>query len=814
MLGAVHSQTLGIALFLTGVLFFLLGRNGGRNGERNGRVTMDFVGWTFLGLIALTAFQLVPLPQTFVRTISPAAFELRRQTMEITGASLPTFMPLTVDIPATALEMAKLFCYLAIYWTTKSVAEKGSTRFVLQAISVLGFVCAVIFIGHKITMTDSVYGFYSPVHKMPGDALASAPFINPNHMAAFLGLCAFVSIGLAMSGEERKRRPWLITVGVFTGGAMFLTLSRGGIAAFVTGQLIFVTMILLRNTVFKKSERPMESGRLAWLPIGLAMSMGLGMAAMGDAIVGEYVNGDVSKLGIWKESLPLMRMFPLVGAGRGGFVSVFPLVSDWTAAMRFSYAENIVVQILVDYGLVFGPIVLAAFLVAVGRRILGIPVRPTTMSMVAALIALGMHNIVDFNLEIPGVAVVAMALLAVLTVSNPRARRTRRLWHASFPKTGPFILAAMGFLFCVALLASLPQKQMEAEEDRAEAALAQNDGDYFGKENLSRVFYRHPGDYYIAFLSGLYHNRSGQQSPLPYWGRAVELNSHAAAPHYHIGKFLLTRGYIDQAMMEFRLAGDRDERYIELTAQQLVNAVSDTQRLMAWPVTTAQKARFFDALSIASIQQGHPANAAIFDKQNLALKKTAPGALHREAQRLARADSATALKLADRLGAISGRKTEALILKAEIYRENGDLPKAISLLAPATGEKGPQRGVLKRLSTFYVQNGQFEDAMRTVEKMVALSETVPLRIGAVCHEGDLKLRAGKIHAALDSYKRALAMDPDNVRVLKRILRTARQLNDETLLLEILGRLQHLEPDEEKWRSESEKLQNRIKIPEI
>ncbi|MBN2715038.1 MAG: O-antigen ligase family protein, partial [Deltaproteobacteria bacterium] len=490
MLGAVHAQTLGVTLFLTGLLFALLGRDAS--------VRMDFVGWIFLGLIALTAFQLLPLPMAVARVLSPASVALRVDTLAITGAAQPAFVPLTVDIPTTLNELAKLFCYLAIYWTVKREAQKGSVRYVLLAISILGFVCAVVFIAHRIAMADKIYGFYEPIHKTFSVTNISAPFINPNHMAAFLGLCAFVSIGLAMDPNERQRRPWHIVFAVFTGGALFLTLSRGGIAAFMTGQLVFFTMLVLRNTLYRKSERAMEISWVAWLPLGLALSLGLGMIAMGDAIIGEYVNGDVSKLGIWKESLPLIKLFAVTGAGRGGFMSVFPLVSQWTASTAFVYAENVVVQVLVDYGVIFGPVILLSFTVAIGRRMLGVPVRPTTMAIVAALIALAVHNMVDFSIEIPGVAAVAIAQLAVLTVSRRQDVRRRRIWHAAFPWVGQYVLAAISIILCIAFFSTLPSKQLEAEQNRAERALESGDRAFFKADAFGKVLYRHPGAHYIV----------------------------------------------------------------------------------------------------------------------------------------------------------------------------------------------------------------------------------------------------------------------------------------------------------------------------
>ncbi|MBN2528134.1 MAG: O-antigen ligase family protein [Deltaproteobacteria bacterium] len=814
MLGGVHPQTLGIMLALATVLFAFL--------EKQPRTTLDFVGWTFLGLIALTAFQLIPLPAPLVQILSPASFELRQASLEAVGAPEHHFMPLAVDIPITLNELAKLFVYLSVYWSIKTVGQVSGTRFVLRTIAVLGFGCAVIFLGHKIVMARQVYGFYHPMHKMFQNMEVSAPLINPNHMAALLSICAFVSIGLALNFEEKSRRALFVTFSVFTGGALMLTLSRGGIAAFVAGQLAFITLMILRNTMLRKFGAKREFSSIAWLPVALAFSLMLGMLAAGDAIVGEYLDGDATKLGIWKEAGPLYGMYPWVGCGRGGFMMVFPQVSNWTSHITFTHAENVVVQLLVDYGLIFGPLVLLAFTIAVSKRILGIPVRSTTMAMTAALIAIGVHNMVDFNLEIPGVAVVAIAVLAVLTVSNPRAARGHRNWIVPFPGFGQYILAATSLLLCVAMLITLPNKQIETEENRAEIALARKDTHYFEAENFGAAIYRHPAAYYLFLLAGNYWDETGKQSPLPLWSRAMVLNPHAGAPHYQVGKFLLERGYVDQALLEFGFAAQNDDRYIGSIASRIAQKKIDVNKLLTWSMDDAIKGRMWDQLAGVYARQGRLTETVQIDNAVIALSQPPPGALQREARRLKTINTEKALQLAEVLGRLEQYRRQSILLQAEIWTANGELDKAIAYLLAHKGIPDPDNSMLRRLAQLYLQKGLGDQALETARQIRSKARSSANRVRAICFEGDLKKQLNNLHGALSSYKQALAIAPTDVEVMKKILSIVRTLKNERLEIEILLRLQRAEPNEAKWRDALEKnqsdalekYQNRLNTPEI
>lgn len=804
MLGAVHSQTLGVALLLTTLMFGLL--------ATESPITLDFVGVIFLGLIGFTVFQLLPLPSGLVSVLSPASHKLQFNAMAAVGEPLSPWISLTVDGPTTIEELAKLLFYLSVYWTIKNWARQKDTQFVLQAITAVGAACAIIFIAHKIAMLDKVYGFYEPVHLRFGNNV-SAPFINTNHMSAFLSLTSFVSIGLALTTRERSQRLLLIAVSAVIGGALLLTLSRGGIAAYVAGQLIFITIMVLRRIIQHKSH-PRDPLTLSWVPLGLALSLGLGMMAAQDAIIGEYVSGTNQKIEIFEESLPLLKQFPFFGAGRGNFLMVFPTVSSWASRVTFTHAENIIVQLFVDYGIVVGSFTLLAFILVVSRRIIILPARSTTAAVTAGLIATGIHNLVDFNLEIPGVAIIAVAMLAILTTSKRRTFIQQSNWRGSFPKGGQIALTAASLTICGALFFYLPKHNIDSENATAEAALHRQKSTYFEKSNLVNTLKRHPASYYISFLAGLYHYKRSELSPLPLLAHAVERNPHAGGPHYYIGKLLLEHGYLDQSMMEFRLAARNDARYARFGAKALIDHTPDFSVLQHWAVTRTDKRTLFEALAAEYQGRGLHGYAEQTDKRLLRLKRPPAGALIRHAKRVASTDPKAAIKLATQLEWMHGYRTQGILLKSEIFFISKNFKEALHTLETAPKQVQRDAFYLRQLASTYQKMNRHDDAIKTAHQLRSVAESPKSRAAAVEFEGDLETMQHDIHSAKARYKQAVAMLPDNVRIQKKLLRTAQQTHDLSTEINTLRRLHQLEPQQKEWRDALKAHADKIIPPEI
>jgi hypothetical protein len=160
-----------------------------------------------------------------------------------------------------------------------------------------------------------------------------------------------------------------------------------------------------------------------------------------------------SKYQVWGQAAPMIAEHRWLGVGRGSFEPAFTRRSP-IAELTYSHVENSYLQAAVDWGV---PIALALALavLALGRAALrrwrhG----PLEAGALGALTAVAVHELADFSLELP---VVAMATLATAAVLAPSRLGTGEDRHA--PVSRPVLLrrlAAVVVAVAIIGLAALP----------------------------------------------------------------------------------------------------------------------------------------------------------------------------------------------------------------------------------------------------------------------------------------------------------------------------------------------------------------------
>ena len=122
---------------------------------------------------------------------------------------------------------------------------------------------------------------------------------------------------------------------------------------------------------------------------------------------------------IWKNSLGMVRDFPLFGVGLGGWPEIFPhyQTGPWNE-YYFREAHNDYLQYVTETGLI-GLLALAWFIglgarsLAEARHHLSPTERPLFAALVLALATMALHEVVDFCLHIPANAVLFTLLVAI-----------------------------------------------------------------------------------------------------------------------------------------------------------------------------------------------------------------------------------------------------------------------------------------------------------------------------------------------------------------------------------------------------------------
>jgi tetratricopeptide (TPR) repeat protein len=784
-LGAVHPAVLGLYMVPTAALFILL------TNKRLGRPRLDLPSVVLIGMTLATILQLVPLPSGLAQFLAPEIYEVRFRALGPLGGQVPYWMPLTLDVTLTTLELGKLLFYLAAYWSVQCWTRRFGSGYIIRLVIAGSVTAAAVFLAHKIMLLDLAYGFYRPIHTSLGRESSSAPLLNPNHLAGLLGVGAAVAIGKALAARERSKRILFFGIAALIGGSLLLTLSRGGIAAFIGGQFLFVLLRVLHR-ISKGSSDEASVQHLAWLPIGLAVSIGLGLFAAQDTIIGEFVNGDTKKLELAFETFPLVGKFWTTGVGRGAFWVGFPLVSEIASNATFTHAENLPVQLLADYGVIVGGAVLVGLMLALGRILVRPPERVEHAAALVALTGFAMHNLLDFNSEIPGVAVVAVALLAMLYGgrSPRRKKRGRRI-----PRLVPMFAAVGSLTMAVVLGLYVQNYSVDAEERKYRRALAVQDSTSFTKEQLTAAISRHPANWYIPFLVGVrvFHHGQGE-NPLPWLARSLELNPTASAAHYYVGRTFLGAGKLGQAMLEMRLAVRQNRSLARAASKKLVAFVPEFNVLAEMAVTDKDKILLWPALAGALAAKGHEVEAEIADLAILKVSPVEPRSLARHAKRLMmRNENDKAVGLAKRLAALPRYGPSGTLLHAKCIARQGRTEEAIALLVEELDRSPGHYGLLFELAWSRQRLGDHDGALKVVAKIKANATNAKSRSTAVVLESDLLLAEGRVQEALARLREAHIYDPRNVGILWKTVKISESNGDWRRAVEALKKLKNLDP---------------------
>jgi len=122
-------------------------------------------------------------------------------------------------------------------------------------------------------------------------------------------------------------------------------------------------------------------------------------------------------LNMWKD-------YPLFGSGLGSFAVVFPRYSGQGTHASYTHAHNDYLEFGAEVGVVglaiLGLMVLLSFAAALrAQQVRSDPVmRGLSFAAMMGIIALMIHSSVDFNLQIPAIALTFMQLLAFAWISR------------------------------------------------------------------------------------------------------------------------------------------------------------------------------------------------------------------------------------------------------------------------------------------------------------------------------------------------------------------------------------------------------------
>ena len=624
----------------------------------------DMGSWPFTlpsaGVLALsgwTAIQAIPLPAGLVAAIAPKNAEVWAHALDALGEPGPTWHPISLDPGATWVEVLKSLTYLGMILASTVIAYRRSATFGVATVFVTALAAGLFTIAHGLAGMTKVFGIYEPIHSFASWHIG--PLLNANHLAGYLNLGAMCGLGLLLMRKTRMPR-WVSGLGVATLIAVTVSsASRGAVVLLPVG--LAVVVILMRS---RSARARRESVSNRWLNIltGGAIAGGMALAALGVTTRqwDELLNEDLSKLSILDWAKPLIRDYPWLGIGRGAFETTYPAYRPNAGHVLWTHPENLAMQWAAEWGV---PVAIVAGL------FLAWLIRPSRMGATRSGVAAGafgglfvlvLQNLVDFSLEMPGVAISAIVLIGSCWGDTRRrgvarwAREPSRgssllsrigIGLGSLSSTGKHALsgygAAVGFAvvgLVTVVIAGVKGMPTPLQDRMAFHEMAKDSRMPKAKfvPLIRAAMLRHPAEPYLPLVGAERAWRVRDDNPIPYIQRVFTRARMYGRAHLLLAEILFARGAKTQALMELKYAC-RDEVALATSAVALaIRFTQDADDLERVVPEGEHAARVLDTLG-AWMHTRDPVAGKRFDELALKQDPTLTGPRSRRATDILRA---------------------------------------------------------------------------------------------------------------------------------------------------------------------------------
>ena len=371
----------------------------------------------------------IPLPLAWVQVLSPEAGRLYAAVAGYGEGGGTAY--LSVDPGASFSFWLKSCAYAAAFFLAMALCRTRERLRLVAYVLVMSGLVQAVFGGLMHLAGENVVAFGTSI---PHASQASGGFVNRNHLAGFLEITLAVGIGLMISDLENagplswrrfvrdlaqvvlsRKAPLRIFLVVMVVG-LVMTRSRMGNTAFFASLLVAGCVALALSRHATRSTMLLVAS-LVVMDIFIAGAW-FGVEKTVQRIEQTTTQDVEERVDPSGQALTIFRDFPLFGSGAGTFYTAFSRYRSEDILPFYDFVHNDYVQMLTDTGVIglaliglFALMALVAALLAQARRRDPLA-RGMGFSAVMGITALGIHSIVDFNLQIPANAFAFMLLLA------------------------------------------------------------------------------------------------------------------------------------------------------------------------------------------------------------------------------------------------------------------------------------------------------------------------------------------------------------------------------------------------------------------
>jgi O-antigen ligase len=377
------------------------------------------------------------LPEGVRDWLSPHAAIVER-TLRVGADLVPAphaWRTFSVNPAQTAVGLLTGLAAILMFWIARAVSEHAGPSRLAGRTAWVGFAVSLVAILQRSMSPKLMYWTLS----VPG-AQPYGPFVNRNHMATWLVMAIPLTLGalVARVREPRERggrHPvavarvvgdptvlWLAGSAAAMLAALLVSLSRSGVVGLTAGAIVGAAIVVPR---LGRSER-----RWLWLLPAGAVIVALTYAnpgALADRFARVRTIGAGGRVEIWRQTLPMVRDFPIAGTGVGTYERAMLVYQQGDRQFFFNQAHDQYLQLAAEGGLLVGLpslVAIAAFIALARARLRHdrSPVFWIRAGAVAALTGVATQSLWETGLRMPANAVLC-GLVAAIAVHGPRTPR-------------------------------------------------------------------------------------------------------------------------------------------------------------------------------------------------------------------------------------------------------------------------------------------------------------------------------------------------------------------------------------------------------
>lgn len=731
------------------------------------------LGIVLAGVGVWTALQALPLPCDWVAAVAPESVAKLRGLRSIFGSAELGACTISQDPGLTQVEIVKGVALVASFSAAWMFAASGGRRRLLGLIAMSTALMSLIALLHWVLEQNRVFGLYTPIGITRGWLLA--PIMNPNNLGGFVAIGVPLCIGLSYRASSANVR-LLSYIGLgLTSVTAVLSLSRGAIGQVVASAVIMVFV------VYRRRAQPKRNARTKTLPlreIALATAgasgLGLGAYLVGDEALRDFSSGKLDKLELGASALRFAFEHALTGVGRGAFASAF--VGFEGSVSRYRYAENFVAQWAADWGLPIACLLIGA----IGYALFNAIRRSQSLahlSACVALVAFAAQNLVDFGIELLGIGVVAVALLAACIAPSPDEAPLPKPNSGAVLRRSSTVSAAIlgvGLALLGLLAPRLSRQSVPALTGQLRSTLNLGNRAAF-KRQLASALALHPSEPVLTLMAASESLAHKDPKTLVWLNRAMQLAPGWARPHQLAFRWLWQHGEGRQALLELKAAATIDPESVADAACRLGKVDAD------WALDVApnneHRASYLERLSSCVSQD--PQSAII----DAAVLRELPNSVyplwHEAGRRFQDGEVDEALHLIDQLHRTHPEFQHAAVIRYDMLLKAGRLREVVSEIDTAmVGLSELKQTELLRIKAMALASaGSMELAREALNELRRRSTTNPERLAqSYVLEGQIYLGLKENGAALAAYREAYRINPDTS-TLRTIASIAESLGD-------------------------------------